>query len=55
MRKYIEAEKGKRFILTAVGLSKDFVREMYSLYSIYKHQVPAKWLLNKYVEEVEDD
>ncbi len=54
MGKYIEAENGKRFILTKEGLQKEFVREMFSTYPMYQHKVPAKWLFNKYVEEVED-
>ena len=52
--KYIQAEDGKRFILTKLGLQKEFVREMFNTYPVYKHKVPAKWILNKYVEEVED-
>lgn len=52
--KYIEASKGKMFILTKEGLQKDFVREMFRTYPMYKHKVPGKWILNKYVEEVED-
>lgn len=51
--KYIEAEEGKRFILTTQGLKTDFVREMFHTYPMYKHKVPAKWILNNYVEEVE--
>lgn len=52
--KYIQAEEGKVFILTKAGLQKDFVREMFRTYPMYKHKVPAKWILNQYVEEVED-
>ncbi len=52
--RYIEAEDGKIFILTKAGLQKEFVREMFHLYPMYKHKVPAKWILNNYVEEVED-
>ena len=53
--KYIEAQPGKRFILTKDGLTKEFVREMFNLYPVYRYKVPAKWILNKYVEDVEDD
>lgn len=53
--KYIEAGDGKRFILTKQGLQKPFVREMFNTYPMYRHKVPGKWILNQYVEEVEDD
>ena len=55
MGKYIEAEEGKIFILTKDGLQKDFVREMFRTYPMYRHKVPAKWLFNKYVQEVEEE
>ena len=52
--KYIEVSEGKRYILTKLGLQTSFVREMFNTYPMYHHKVPAKWILNKYVEEVED-
>ena len=53
--KYVEASEGKRWILTGIGLQTPFVREMFMQYPLYRHKVPAKWILNNYVTEVEED
>lgn len=55
MGKYIEADNGKMFILTPSGLKSEYVRELFSLYPMYRHKVPAKWLFNGYVVEVEEE
>ncbi len=59
MTTWTSAGKGKRFVITALGLEKSQIRGKYkntrtSDSTRYDHKVPTSWVTNGYVMEVDE-